>query len=260
MGNETASQILESLPTSETGRYLFVLRDAEDAQHLRSDLESALNLKVARASDFVGSAVSLDRVRNDESVLFDRLGTLSVPMSREDLGRAMRVGSLRTMLAAVEPVRVSTVVVNMTAEMKETPDADEFTWGLVMTGIHKTKFTGKGVRIAVLDSALEVSHPDFASRRSLPFHLHSLTDGPPDDSLCIHGTAVTGIIAGPAGPSKGARYSVAPDCEVYFGRVTDDFSYRDDHVIAGIEWLIGDSAMAHVPAPMLQGSNARTNR
>ncbi|MCM3022625.1 S8 family peptidase [Bacillus ginsengihumi] len=91
-------------------------------------------------------------------------------------------------------------------------------------------FTGKGVKIAVLDTGI-AKHPDLsiAGGVSMVSKSYNDTDG--------HGTHVAGIIA--AKNNKIGVVGVAPDAQIYAVKVlkSDGDGYISD-VISGIEWSI----------------------
>ncbi|MDT5324486.1 MAG: hypothetical protein QOF25_1638 [Mycobacterium sp.] len=43
-------------------------------------------------------------------------------------------------------------------------DTDAFTWGLQATRVDTSRRTGRGVRLAVLDTGFDVDHQDFVGR------------------------------------------------------------------------------------------------
>jgi len=90
-------------------------------------------------------------------------------------------------------------------------------------------FTGAGVSVAVLDSGIDASHPDLATQVAGE---KNFTDAPAGD-LFGHGTHVASTIAGSSGRYKG----VAPEAELYDGKVCDDTgSCQDSAILAGMEW------------------------
>jgi hypothetical protein len=91
--------------------------------------------------------------------------------------------------------------------------ADPFaalTYGPAMTGaleLHESS-TGKGQLVAVIDTGIDVAHPDLADRLREPVDTTDQGFGPE-----IHGTAVAGIIAAEAGNAIGS-FGVAPQVEI----------------------------------------------
>ncbi|MEK7287439.1 MAG: S8 family serine peptidase [Elusimicrobiota bacterium] len=88
--------------------------------------------------------------------------------------------------------------------------------------------TGKGIKVAVVDSGVDANHPDLAGRivAAKDFTGKGLAD------RVGHGTHVAGIIAG-----AGAYYrGVAPDASLIAAKVLDKEGTTDDVVLAGISW------------------------
>ncbi len=95
-------------------------------------------------------------------------------------------------------------------------------------------FSGKGIRIGIVDSGLDANHPDLAGRtQSADF----TGEGPHDAHG--HGTHVAGIAAG-SGAASGGRYrGVAPEAALYSAKVLGaDGGGLTSTVIAGLEWAV----------------------
>ena len=58
------------------------------------------------------------------------------------------------------------------AEAAPTFDEDEVTWGLQAIGVPASRYSGRGVRIAVLDTGFDAGHPDFVGRSVTDAVLH----------------------------------------------------------------------------------------
>ena len=101
--------------------------------------------------------------------------------------------------------------------------------------------TGQGIRIAVLDTGLDLSHPDFAGRS---IETKSFAAGQPVQDGNGHGTHCAGIAAGPAKPARQVRYGVAGEAELYVGKVLgDEGSGGDGGILEGIDWAIRPTAL-----------------
>jgi subtilisin family serine protease len=98
--------------------------------------------------------------------------------------------------------------------------------------------TGKGVKVAVLDSGLDFDHPDFVDRPNIGTEHHNNVDGETIEDENGHGTHVAGTIAGPAEPQGDRRYAVAPDAELLVCKVLDknNGGVLDSKIIEAIEW------------------------
>ncbi len=110
------------------------------------------------------------------------------------------------------------------------------TWGAHAVGADASPYTGKGIRIAVLDTGLDLSHPDFAGRDIVS---QSFVEGQTVQDGNGHGTHCAGIAAGPAAPGAQSRYGVAGEAELYVGKVLgDEGSGSDGGILEGIDWAI----------------------
>ena len=81
---------------------------------------------------------------------------------------------------------------------------------LAIDAAHETA-TGRGVRVAVIDSLVDDRHPDIRSRVTVRRDLAG--DHRPDGRAEIHGTATAGIIASVANNAEGI-VGVAPEAEI----------------------------------------------
>ncbi|MFI6920944.1 S8 family peptidase [Nonomuraea spiralis] len=96
-------------------------------------------------------------------------------------------------------------------------------------------FDGKGVKVAVLDTGVDATHPDLAGRVK---QTKVFTDEPSVQDGNGHGTHVAATIAGGDG-----RKGVAPGAELMVGKVLgDDGSGTLSGVIEGMEWAAAEGA------------------
>ena len=103
--------------------------------------------------------------------------------------------------------------------------------------VWKAGVTGRGVKVAVLDTGIDETHPDFTGRivTSKSFIGGSARD---DNG---HGTHVAGIIGGSGARSNGRYRGVAPESSLYIGKVLRANGIGSmSTVMAGIEWAVLD--------------------
>jgi len=113
------------------------------------------------------------------------------------------------------------------------------TWGLKATGALGSRFTGRGCRVSVLDTGIDLAHPDMAAQ--IGASRSFVPDETVDDGHG-HGTHCAGTVAGSSTPVAGPRYGVAPEAELHIGKVLSNQGRgRDGWILAGIEWaILGD--------------------
>ncbi|MFB6781764.1 S8 family serine peptidase [Streptomyces sp. NPDC056352] len=100
--------------------------------------------------------------------------------------------------------------------------------------------TGKGVKVAVLDTGADQTHPDLAGRISAAKDFSG--SGSTLDKQG-HGTHVAATVAGSGAGAPGIRSGVASDADLIVGKVLDDKgSGSDSQVIAGMEWAVAQGA------------------
>jgi len=115
-------------------------------------------------------------------------------------------------------------------------DSEEATWGLLATGAASSTRTGRGIRVAVLDTGLDLAHPDVTGR---PVTAQSFVPGEGAQDGHGHGTHCAGTACGPLSPQAGPRYGVAPGADLLVGKVLSDAgSGTDAGILAGINWAV----------------------
>jgi len=114
------------------------------------------------------------------------------------------------------------------------------TWGLQATNVVRSPpspWTGRGIRIAILDTGVDLAHPQLAARVAAA---RSFASGCPVQDAIGHGTHCAGIAAG-LEDTRQRRYGIACNAEVYVGRVFDDSGGTTiADVIAGMDWALSN--------------------
>lgn len=97
--------------------------------------------------------------------------------------------------------------------------------------VHQLGFTGKGVKVGIIDSGIDKKHPDLKIAGGVSFVDSSYQD------TNGHGTHVAGII-GALNNSIGV-IGVAPNAELYAIKVIDQYGFgNNSDVVQGIEWAV----------------------
>jgi subtilisin family serine protease len=96
-------------------------------------------------------------------------------------------------------------------------------------------YTGEGIGLAVLDTGIDLGHPDFRGR------IAGVADftGEGVSDLNGHGTHVAGIACGDGYAHGGKYIGVAPRAQLYVAKVLDrqGLAFMSD-VMAGIDWVV----------------------
>ena len=126
-------------------------------------------------------------------------------------------------------------------EAEEDPLVVGATWGLIKCKVPPSLRSGIGIRVAVLDTGLDLGHPDFAGRAIMP----ATFVGQPVQDLHGHGTHTTGTATGPKAPPGGTpRYGIAYRAPILVGKVLSNSGTGSTAgVLAGINWAIANKAI-----------------
>jgi subtilisin len=230
---------------NQTGRYLVLLRNADGF----NDLAARLGLKMARSGDYTCGAVRTEDITSDTAMLFDQLRVAVVTSEPGRIELLHSIAARDHSILAIEPERSLYAREGCPAlqKAKERPaeiggagsfDESRFTWGLQATNVSNSRFSGNGVRVAVLDTGLDFEHPDFVLRS---ITAHSFVPGQPAQDLSGHGTHCAGVACGSRTPMLPPRYGVAYGAHIFAGKVLDDGGGGvDSHILAAINWAVAN--------------------
>lgn len=218
---------------SSTGRYLVLLEDNSTIIGTR-ELTRLTGIRCANTADAAGAAPG-ELFRGAGGIVLHQLGIALVSADPDQAAALERAARETSPIAAFEPERR---VFAIGAEPQV--DDGEFTWGLQAVRADRAQPTGKGVRVAVLDTGLDLKHPDFANRDIVT---GSFVEGQDVQDGHGHGTHVIGTSCGPRTSQAGPGYGIASEASIYAGKVLgDDGSGTDSGILSGIEWAISNGA------------------
>ena len=225
-----------------TGRFLVLLSDRSVRLSVAA-LRRAAGRHVVTTLDVRSGALSPEETEGADAVLYDRLGVAVVNADPRDAARLRRLRAAAaenaSRILAIEPERRVAVYAARKPKVPAAPEADA-TWGLQATGVVSSKRTGKGVKVAVLDTGFDLKHPDFPSRSVTA---KSFVKGAKAQDGHGHGTHCIGTACGPREPFQPPRYGVACEAAILAGKVLDDQgSGADGDILAGINWAIAQGA------------------
>lgn len=268
-GSGGTEVVLSHQLTPTTGRYVLVFDDESHREvgAIAAALEAIVGVSnVASTRDYEMGALDVEQARGARAVVFAELGVAVVDA---DPGRVAAIAGGTAddrRIVSVEPERVfSAIDVPPTAEylrgyrdaaadllgrrrpgvVEDGPgvealfaDTDELTWGLSAVGVPGSGRTGRGTRLAVLDTGIDLAHPDFVGR---PVQARSFVAGERVQDGHGHGTHVAGTAAGAIRPPVGRRYGVAPGAEIFAGKVLgNQGAGTDTNILAGMNWAVAN--------------------
>ncbi|MBB4960068.1 S8 family serine peptidase [Micromonospora polyrhachis] len=102
---------------------------------------------------------------------------------------------------------------------------------------YQVGFTGRGVTVAVLDTGVDVEHPDLVGKVA---ESRNFSEAPEDSDIIGHGTHVAATVAGSGAASGGKYRGVAPDATLLSGKVCVSTSCTDSAVLAGMQWAAAE--------------------
>ncbi|MHB1047369.1 MAG: S8 family serine peptidase [Thermoanaerobaculia bacterium] len=226
-----------------TGRFLVLLSDRSPRLAVAA-LRRAAGPRIASTLDVRSGALPPEETEGADAVYFDRLGVAVVNADPRDRARSRRIRAAAAesvgRILAVEPERRVAAYATRRNVGAPSGSETETTWGLQATGVVASPFSGKGVKVAVLDTGLDLKHPDFPSRSVTA---KSFVAGAKPQDGHGHGTHCIGTACGPSEPFHPPRYGVAHGAAILAGKVLDDQGGgRDGDILAGLEWALAQGA------------------
>ncbi len=242
----------------EKERYIVLLRNQEKSALKK--VERELQVSITSSENLSKENRSFQVIDEDNSILYKNLGVMVVEnMDERQLAKAMQNDSNpivyfekeRDFFPADE-MKIISELKKQSAELSDkiielekfinnkpipAKNLVEMEWGIKSIGIERALYTGKGIDVCILDTGLEMSHPDFSSREIEGRSFIQGEDWSKDPNG--HGTHCTGISAGNLRSDTGKRYGIAKDCNLKIAKVLSDKGKgTTSSVIDAIDWAI----------------------
>ena len=268
-----ADSITETGGAETSGRFIVIFKEgATDPKKIKSTLSDVAGLRdITASSDYPEGAIDADDLADSQAVQFEKLGVVVVSGEQDIQALAASASDEDSPILVIEPeyyahptvtempleyLRGYRDAVNQlygelsrggttTADEAEIAavlrDTSQFTWGLQATRVNTSPRSGQGIKVAVLDTGLDLQHPDFRGRAIVS---QSFVSGVPVQDIHGHGTHCVGTACGPQLPSTGVRrYGVAFGAQIFVGKVFNNQprpTAATGDVIAGIEWAMAN--------------------
>ncbi len=265
-----------------TGRYIVVFSEA-GTETASSVLENVAGLSaVADSRDFDDQAIDRATAAGADGQVYAELGMAVVSVHPDQLARLSASEGAPGRIESVVPELIHRALpadgyldgyrdgVNDLADRLGSDegrsmaagagpaasfaDDDEATWGIHATRALGSSASGKDILVAVLDTGMDLAHPDFVGRSITS---KSFIAGQEVQDGHGHGTHCIGTACGPKAPNGTRRYGVAYESDIFVGKVLSDEGSGDDGgILAGINWAVANgcpiismSLGANVPRP-----------
>ncbi|MFI6758771.1 S8 family serine peptidase [Micromonospora sp. NPDC050417] len=218
------SLVADGYDDARLDRLPLIVTYTDAAQGLRADAAPTGAVRTRTLSSIQGAAVTTERDRTADfwTSVTSNPANRTTAKSTSDAGPSFGAGIDKIWL-----------------DGRVHPDLAETTAQIGAPDVWAGGDTGKGVRVAVLDSGIDPGHPDLANQiaESAVFV--------PDEEIVDrigHGTHVASTIAGTGAASGGREKGVAPGASLAIGKVMSDHGYGlDSWILAGMEWAVRDA-------------------
>lgn len=268
----------ESDGVETTGRYIIIFKDEaiDDGAGIKSTLNNVAGLRhMITPADYESGAVAAAELAEDEVLHFNNLGIAVVSGEDAMQSLAASTSDADSPILAIEPEyiaypsnarltgqpldylrgyrdAVNNLYDQLTSEehglgaqaqlSASFQDTLQFTWGLQATRVSASRYSGQGIKVAVLDTGLDLDHPDFRGRAiTSSAFVAGVTTA---QDIHGHGTHCVGTACGSQLPATGVRrYGVAFGAQIFVGKVFNNAPRPQAptaSVVAGIEWAIAN--------------------
>jgi subtilisin family serine protease len=264
----------QSATPETTGRFIVTFKDGAKTEAMKTLTRSAgiAKANIMASADFKEEGIDISQVPDNGGVYFENLDIAVMNMPGDAAGAFAEDAGGDSAILAIEPegmmYALSDVPAGVSAEYLRGfrdaaaaieaaargdaggglslesaaagfSDTGTLTWGLQASRAANSRFSGKGRKVAVLDTGLDLHHPDFLGRsitgKSFITGVASVQDGHG------HGTHCIGTACGPRAPPTGRRYGVAWGAQIFVGKVLSDAgSGGDIGILAGIDWAVAN--------------------
>jgi subtilisin len=219
--------LLEAMRPRPTGGLIVTFRDGLDHKAQEDCLHNCIGASARSFSTASESMADIDAATN--AVLLDDSG-IAIVFEQD------AISEMRQRLTEADQVQEVRPEFWMFA-LDQFQDSDTATWGLQATGVLSTRLTGAGIKLCVLDTGIDLQHPDFIGR---DITHRSFVSGEGVEDGNSHGTHCAGTAAGRLPKGNSPRYGVAPDALLHVGKVLSNAgSGRERDILAGMLWAIG---------------------
>jgi subtilisin len=238
----------EELPTGPTGRYIVTVAGHSGAAALQeaAAVSGDANAETLEHLNMAVVEADGDRLAELEAAVDDPSSPI-IAVEPEEYVHVLEHSDVAQRSGGEVGSLVEGGVEDADVEPAATyADTDHASWGLyavraVPPVLFSAPWSGTGTTIAVLDTGIDLTHPDFQGGKVVDSQ--SFVPGQSVQDGHSHGTHCAGTAAGPKVAASGRRYGVAYGAKLLVGKVlSDSGSGSSGQVLAGINWAIDKGA------------------
>lgn len=232
-----------SQPLAGVPKYLVVFPKATDAWPEVQRITGAVRSASRRIKTSSAEVLPARREGEAQVFIYDRIGVAALDLSEQERYRLEERGAVVVENALIQLPPEIEGDQSMAFADDGTSALDlQSTWGVSAIGADRSQFSGQGVRVAVVDTGIDLAHPDFGGR--IVAHRSFVPSAPTVQDGNGHGTHVAGTIGGRCRPGM-PRYSVSPECELVVAKaLADDGMGYSQWIVDGINWAAIDQGAA----------------
>ncbi|MET9479555.1 S8 family peptidase [Streptomyces sp. NPDC006638] len=165
----------------------------------------------------------------------DSINARSLRVADADLGRFWQ-----QLAPAGDGFTTSAAAPTVWLDGRVSPALDRSTAQINAPAAWQAGYQGQGVKVAVLDTGADLTHPDLAGRAT---ETKDFSGSGGTNDIFGHGTHVASTVGGTGAASAGLRKGVAPRSDLLIGKVLGDDGYGSESaVIEGMEWATAEGA------------------
>lgn len=221
---ESTEDIILTLPTDiGTGRYLITLKtDSNSFATLRKICKSKVGLKIVSTRDFKNKVLKESDISDADVLIFHKLGIALLGPEDIDKIDSYLFYDKESHIQEEKIVYPSAI-----------PNSSIATWGIEQTNTLQSNFTGAGVKVAVLDTGIDLQHPDFKGRI---ITTSSFVPNQTVQDIAGHGTHCIGTACGNKS-NVGVRYGIANNAHIFVGKVLNNAGKgAQAWILNGMQW------------------------
>ena len=248
------------MKNKKMNRYILLLKE-DTPQRMMNIMQKELDIKLVSSAELSSTVKAKDIFSSGRGVFLKNLGISVVEDIEEDkLIHAAQMNSSvlhweleREFFPVAEneyldPIKSTLSLLNqqvnqlentLREKIKEDPEdiVKNYLFNLRNLGLEKSKYSGKGINVAILDTGFYRGHPDFANRT---IDGKSFVAGEEWDlDGHGHGTHCTGTAAGYISLEDDKRYGVAYKSNIFIAKVLSDTgSGVTSNILDGIDWAL----------------------